>query len=116
MIEEDYMLFSVLHSHYRIHEDDIYLDDVLKQMMYHWLRNRQRMDRLFDRVEVLFEVNDLVLHHEMTRYRFQPDYYREKQYVHQMDRMLKREFDDELIRIVEGVCVLITKENFTRDQ
>jgi hypothetical protein len=90
MFEEYYMLFLVLHLNYHIHEDDIYLDDELKQMMYHLLKNMPHMDKLFDKVEVEFEVNDLVLNHEMTIHQFRRDYCQEKQYVHRMDHMLKQ--------------------------
>ena len=90
MIEEYYMLILVLHLNYHIHEDGIYLDDVLKHMMYHLLRNMQHMDKLFDKVEVDFEVNDLELNHEMTIHLFRRDCYQEIRYVRRMDRMLKK--------------------------
>jgi hypothetical protein len=80
----------VLHWNYRILQADIYLDDVLIQMIYHFQENRPHTDKLFDRVVVDFEVNDPVLNHEMTKHQFRRDYYREKQYVHPMDRMLNR--------------------------
>jgi len=59
-------------------------------MMYHFLENMQHMDKLFDKVVVDFEVNDLVLNHEMTIHQFRQDYYQEKQYVHRMDHMLNK--------------------------
>ena len=80
----------MLHWNYRILQDDIYLDDVLKHKMYHFQENMPHKDKLFDRVVVDFEVNDLVLNHGMTKHQFRRDYYREKQYVHQMDRMLNK--------------------------
>ena len=87
------MLILVLHWNYHIHEDDIYLDDELRHMMYHLVRNMQHTDKLFDKVEVDFEVNDLELNHEMTIHLFHQDYCREKQYVHPMDHMLKQHKD-----------------------
>lgn len=90
MIEEYYMLILVLHWNYHILQDDIYLDDVLIHKMYHFHENMLHMDRLFDKVEVDFEVNDLVLNHEMTIHQFHRDYCQEKQYVHRMDHMLKK--------------------------
>jgi hypothetical protein len=59
-------------------------------MMYHSVKSMQHKGTLFDKVEVESEVNDLELHREMTRHRFQQDYYQEKQYVHRMDHMLNK--------------------------
>jgi len=57
--------------------------------MYRCRENMLHTGKLFDRVVVVYEVDDPVMHHEMTRRRFRRDYYREKQYVHPMDHMLQ---------------------------
>jgi hypothetical protein len=58
--------------------------------MYHFQENKQHRDKFFDKVVVDFEVNDLVLNHEMTKHQFRRDCYQEKQYVHPMDHMLNK--------------------------